>query len=371
MCARDLFEKVYGVPPMVEVGAPGRVNLIGEHTDYNGGFAMPIATTQTTKVAMRPNDGVEVRAASKQIDGGAVNVHRAGGTLGSFVSYVQGAYWALREAGYSVSPVDVAVSSDVPMGSGLSSSAALLVALLRAFRLTFDLRLSDLEVAKLAHRAERDFVGVPVGTLDQMASSLGSTESALLLNTLNLSYEKVPLPPDVELVVVDSGVRHSHASGGYRKRREECERAAKLLGVRWLCDAADYSGALPEWPQLDGLLRRRVRHVLSENQRVFTAAAAMRGGDVVTLGRCLDESHASLRDDFDVSTPAVDELVVALRSREGCLGARLTGGGFGGAVVAVTRRGAGERVASEGAAFYAARCPSVHPTVICPRLEAD
>src|SRR5690606_3939028 len=166
----------------------------------------------------------------------------------------------------TLSPVDVAVSSEVPIGSGLSSSAALLVAVLRAFRLTFALPLSDLDVAKLAHRAERDFVGVPVGTLDQMACSLGSTESALLLNTLNLSYEKVPLPPGLELVVVDSGVRHFHASGGYRQRREECERAAKLLGVRWLCDVRvpEKSGALPELSELDGLLRRRVRHVLSE-----------------------------------------------------------------------------------------------------------
>jgi len=264
------------------------------------------------------------------------------------------------------------VSSEVPIGSGLSSSAALLVAVLRAFRLTFALPLSDLDVAKLAHRAERDFVGVPVGTLDQMACSLGSTESALLLNTLNLSYEKVPLPPGLELVVVDSGVRHFHASGGYRQRREECERAAKLLGVRWLCDVRvpEKSGALPELSELDGLLRRRVRHVLSENQRVFTAAAAMREGDVVTLGRCLDDSHASLRDDFEVSTAEVEELVAALRSGEGCLGARLTGGGFGGAVVAVTRRGAGERVASAAADVYAQRCPGLHATVICPKLEA-
>ncbi len=369
MSAQSLFEEAFAIAPTVLAQAPGRVNLIGEHTDYNGGFAMPIALAQCTHVAMRLNGVGELRAASEQLDGGAVRIFRSADALGSFVSYVQGAYWALTEAGYPVSAVDVAVSSDVPIGSGLSSSAALVVATLRAFRQVFELDVTDLDIAKLAHRAEREFVGVPVGTMDQMACSLGDTQSALLLDTRSLSYEHVPLPVDTELVVVDSSVRHEHVTGGYRARRAECEQAAAALGVELLCDLGESVEALTDkehWQSLEQVLQRRVYHVLSENQRVFAAAAAMRDNDPERLGRCLDASHASLRDFFDVSTPEVDALVEALRREDGCLGARMTGGGFGGAVVALARRGMGERVANNGATRYAEQVPGVSPKVISP-----
>jgi galactokinase len=373
MSAESLFQAAFGGTPTALESAPGRVNLIGEHTDYNGGFAMPIAISQSTDVATRANGRAKSRAASEQIDIGAVKMFN-GELKGSFVSYVQGARWALEQAGQPVPPVDVAVSSTVPVGSGLSSSAALLVATLRSLRGTFALDLSDTEIARLAYRAEREFVGVPVGTLDQMACSLGSVDAALFLDTLTLEYEKIALPPDIELVVVDSGVRHHHASGGYRTRREECERAARALDVRWLCDLKTPMEELTSskaWQLLAGVLRRRARHVLSENQRVIEAAAAMRANDVVTLGRLFDASHASLRDDFEVSTPEVDALVAELRAVDDCIGARMTGGGFGGAVVALAWLGTGERVAQNAVARFSARFPQLQPKVISPFSRED
>lgn len=370
MSATHLFQRAFGMKPTHTASAPGRVNLIGEHTDYNGGHAMPIAIAQRTSVAMRVSGTPELRAVSEQVDQGIVKVFGEGAEKGDFVSYVQGAYWALQNAGYSVKAVDLAVSSDVPIGSGLSSSAALIVATLRAFRETCDLKLTDLEIAKLAHRAEREFVGVPVGTLDQMACSLGTEESALLLDTRSLHFELVPLPADTELVVVDSAVRHSHVSGGYRTRRAECERAAAILGVEWLCDLREPLSDLmagPGWQRLEQSLQRRVHHVLSENLRVFSAARAMRENDPVTLGQCLDASHQSLRDFFEVSTPEVDTLVDALRSVEGCFGARMTGGGFGGAAIALARKGAGETVAHQAAKRYESLIPDFTPRVISPK----
>lgn len=372
MSAETLFNERFGAPPSTVSSAPGRVNLIGEHTDYNGGFAMPIAIAQRTTVAAGKSGAGEVRAASAQFDDGAVRVFRKAEELGSFAAYVQGAYWVLEQAGYPVSPVDVAVSSDVPIGSGLSSSAALLVATLRALRELFDLELTDFDVATLAYRAEREFVGVPVGTMDQMACSLGKPECALLLDTRALTYEQLPLPPGTELVVIDSAVRHQHVSGGYGKRREECEQAASLLGVEWLCDLTqplEHLATSPTWRQLDQVLQRRVYHVLSENERVFTAATAMRNDDPVTLGRCLNASHASLRDFFDVSTPEVDELVDALRREEACFGARMTGGGFGGAVVALVSRGSAWQVARDAVKRYVSQVPHFTPTIISPMSQ--
>lgn len=369
MSAETLFNASFGAPPTIVSCAPGRVNLIGEHTDYNGGFAMPITIAQKTTVAMGKSSATEVRVASEQFDGGAIRVFRKAEELGSFAAYVQGAYWVLEQAGYPVIAVDVAVSSKVPIGSGLSSSAALLVATLRAFRELFALDLTDLEVATLAYRAEREFVGVPVGTMDQMACSLGKPDCALLLDTRALTYEQLPLPPGTELVIIDSAVRHQHVSGGYRKRREECEQAASLLGVEWLCDLTQplqHLAAGPSWRQLEHVLQRRVYHVLSENERVFTAATAMRNNDPMTLGRCLNASHASLRDFFDVSTPEVDELVDALRREDACFGARMTGGGFGGAVVALVRRGSAWQVAQEAVKRYVSQVSQYTPTIISP-----
>ncbi len=368
-----LFEAAFGGSPDVVVEAPGRVNLIGEHVDYNGGYVLPLAIAQSTKLALRLRDDGQLRAASAQFDEGVVRVSGdpAGG---SFVAHLMGAYWALRSAGHHVATADIAVDSEVPIGSGLSSSAALLVATLRAFREVGKLELSDLSIARLAHRAEREFVGVPVGTMDQMACSLGGQDCALFLNTDTLQFERIPMPKDVEVVVIDSGVRHEHASGGYRTRRSECEQAAALLGVARLCDlpsSQDPLMAWPGWSRLSATLQMRVRHVVAENRRVLRAVHAMRCENLSRLGYYLDKSHASLRDLFEVSTPQVDALVEATREASGCFGARMTGGGFGGAIVALASKGTGENVARTAVREYVARVPSAKPKVIMPTLAED
>jgi galactokinase len=332
--------------------APGRVNLIGEHTDYNGGFVLPMAIPQTTRVALARSDGDVARVASAAFRAGrgaAPATFRIGHEKrqGTWVDYVQGTVVALRAAGHRVSGFDALVTSSVPVGAGLSSSAALEVSLLRALRQAFDLAIDDVTIARVGRAAETDFVGAPVGIMDPMAASLADATTALFLDTRTLAFERLPLPHDVELLVIDSGVEHDHAVGGYRTRRAECERAAALLGVAELRDVS----AIPEGV-LPAPLDRRARHVVAENARVLAAVECLRAGDARRLGALFDASHASLRDDFEVSVPDVDRLVALAQADQDVLGARMTGGGFGGAIVALAKRGHARRAGARIARLY-------------------
>jgi galactokinase len=335
------FAAIFGGAPDVSASAPGRVNLIGEHTDYNDGYVLPVALARRTTVELARRGGARVRAWSEAAAATGVADYALGAERrrGDWVDYVQGVTRALAAAGHPVEGFDAHIDSAVPVGRGLASSAALEVALLRALRDAFGLDLDDVALARLGQRAEHDFVGAPVGIMDQMAASLGESAWALFLDTRALRWERVPLPDSVELVIIDSGISHRHASGSYGARRAECERAAALLGVRALRDVSpdDLSrvAALPE------PLNRRARHVVTENARVLDMVGALRAGDVVRCGRLLDETHASLRDDFEVSLPPIDRLVESARGQRGVYGARLTGGGFGGAIVALARAGEG------------------------------
>jgi galactokinase len=339
----------FGRAPDAVACAPGRVNLIGEHTDYTGGFVLPMAIPQTTEVAVaRRNDAVVQivtdafgrREASFSID--------AMQKVGDWIDYVQGTIAALHARGFVVRGFDATITSCVPVGSGLSSSAALEVALLRALREAFALPVDDLAIAVIGRAAETDFVGAPIGIMDQMASSLGDAESALFIDTRTLAYERIPVPRAIEVVVIDSGVSHEHATGDYATRRAECERATALLGASALRDVTDASAvaSLPE------PLARRARHVITENARVVEAASCMKSGDTRRLGQLLDASHASLRDDFEVSTADVDRLVAIAQRDEDVLGARMTGGGFGGAIVALAPRGRGQAAAERIVCVY-------------------
>jgi galactokinase len=338
------FPELFARPPEVESHAPGRVNLMGEHTDYNGGWVLPVATPMTTRAELAERDDRVVEAASED----APRHQRLGFRLGEerrggeWLDFIQGAVVALRARGIEVPGFSVRLCSDVPLGSGLSSSASLLVAVLRGLRTLCGFSLDDRELARVAHHAEKEFVGAPVGMMDPMAASLADARAALFLDARNLEFERVPLPARAELLVIDSGVSHRHADGDYRVRRRECEAAAAALGVPLLRDVSDRHAekiaALPE------TLRRRVRHVTSENARVLEAVAAMRAGDVGALGRLFDASHASQRDDFEVSVPAVDTLIQQARGHHRALGARLTGGGFGGAIVVLVQAGAAREV---------------------------
>ncbi len=340
----DAFRSWFGRPPDVVANAPGRVNLMGEHTDYNGGAVLPSVIPHRTTVALgRRSDGRMV--AHTTFDATRAEWlagHEA--RRGDCFDYVQGCTWALAEAGFELPGADIGITSTVPAGSGLASSAALEVALLRAFRELVRLPLDDVELAGLAHRAESAFVGVRVGIMDQMAVSLADAATALFLDTSTLVFERVPLPRRAELAVVDSGVRHAIVAGGYETRREECERAAALLGVDRLCalglDDLGRVARLP--PPLD----RRVRHVVREHARVAEAVRALGADDVERLGQLFLASHASQRDDYAVSVPEVDTLIDLACTERAVYGARLTGGGFGGSAVMLVARGHATDVAA-------------------------
>ena len=316
----------------VRESAPGRVNLIGEHTDYNGGYVLPMAIPQRTHVELRVRDDALVTARSEDIRGESTYALGAESCSGDWVDYVRGVTYFARKARFRIGGFDLGIRSAVPVGSGLSSSAALCVALLRALRAAFDLDLDDVKLALLAQQVETDFVGAPVGVMDQMASSLADERTALFLDTRTLAHERVALPPGIGILVVNSGIPHSHATGDYRTRRAECEEAARVLGVRQLRDATAAAVG-----RLSGKLLRRARHVVTENERVLAAVTALREGSGERLGRLFLESHASMRDDFEISIPEIDRLVEIAAADPCIFGARLTGGGFGGSIVAVAR----------------------------------
>lgn len=329
------FQQLFGRPPTVLAEAPGRVNLMGDHTDYSGGFVLPAAIPQTTRVELAPSGNRTVRVwSSLQRDTPPVQYELGREAAEDrWSDYVKGMSRVLADWGLP-SGFDARIVSDVPVGGGLSSSAALEIALGRALREAFALPISDVELAKAGRRAENDFVGAPVGIMDQMACSLASASVAIFLDTRSLDFEHVRLPSAAGLIVIGSGIAHRHAGGEYARRRRECEEAARLLGVTELRDADEAAVARAALPEPLG---RRARHVTSENRRVLEMVAALRAAELTRAGELLAESHASLRDDFDVSVPDIDALVEIATGVEGVYGARLTGGGFGGSIVAIAR----------------------------------
>jgi galactokinase len=341
--AADTFESRFGVAPTASAAAPGRVNLLGEHTDYNDGYVLPTAIPQTTRVelARSPDDRFRYYAADLDEE----STWRDGDPLpGGFARYVHGCVEVLRRRGDRVPPVLMRIESDVPIGSGLSSSAALEVSTLRGLRTLLGLTLDDVELALIAQRAEGEYAGVRTGVLDQMASSLCDREHMLFLDTLTLARRVLPLPAATEIVVLHSGVPRELADTAYNTRRAECEAAARALGVPSLRHVTDPARAAALTAPLD----RRARHVITENNRVLEAVTA----DAARFGALMNASHASLRDDYEVSIPALDTLVGALQAQPDVLGARLTGAGFGGACVALARAGAGQRVRATALEAY-------------------
>ncbi|TQF03698.1 galactokinase [Kitasatospora acidiphila] len=345
---RDEFERIFGAAPAGVWAAPGRVNLIGEHTDYNDGFVLPIALPHAVRLSAAPRTDGRLRLYSAQGDGRVTDLavaELAPGAVTSWASYPAGVVWALREAGHQVGGADLYLDSDVPTGAGLSSSAALECAVAVAYRDLHDLPLTGAELARLAQRAENAFVGVPCGVMDQMASACCTEGAALFLDTRDLSLRQVPFRPaeqGLELLVIDTRVKHDIGDGSYAAVRAGCERAAELLGLPALRDlpAAELAAAQPRLP---AELVPLVRHVVTENDRVLTAVELLDKGDFAALGPILTAGHASLRDDFRVSCAETD-LAVASAVEAGALGARMTGGGFGGSVIALVPRESTEQV---------------------------
>lgn len=367
------FADLFGRPPAVRAAAPGRVNLIGEHTDYNGGFVLPLTIPCRTTVELAPRPDATVRAWSADLPAnGAAGSFILGSETrtGTWLDYLQGITRVLGGDGWRLPGFDARIASTVPIGAGLASSAALEVALLRALRTAFSLSLSDLDLARIGQRAENEFVGAQVGIMDQVAASLGQPGSGLFLDTRDLSITQVPLPTGADIIAVDSGLKHDHASGAYNTRRAECEQAASLLGVPWLRDVDDPARVerLPE------PFRRRARHVVTENRRVLDTVHALRAGDLERVGSLLNASHASLRDDFEVSTPEIDLLVRLAQAESGVYGARLTGGGFGGAVLILAAGGVGDEVAARVSITYANQTglqPRTLPVWPAPTLQTE
>jgi galactokinase len=334
------FTDVFGKTAAVSAQAPGRVNLLGEHTDYNDGYVLPTAIPQTTSVSMRKNSRKLFAVYAAELEQ-AAQFTMESAPAEHFASYVYGCLRELRDHIFEAPPLDIHISSLIPIGVGLSSSAALEVATLRALRQLFSLRLDDVSIAQLAQRAEIRYAGVNCGIMDQMASSLADTRSMLFLDTRTLQRRVLPLPARAEILVVDSGVARSLAASKYNDRCAECQQAARLLGVKALRNVSDLA-AIEELPEP---LRRRARHVVRENNRVLRAVEPI---DAESFGELMNASHSSLRDDYEVSIAQQDRLVELLQNHSAVYGARLTGAGFGGACVALCVEGEahaiGERV---------------------------
>jgi galactokinase len=360
------FDELFGREATVRADAPGRVNLIGEHTDYSGGFVLPLAIPQRTRVEVSPRIGTLVRAWSANVNH-RIEEYRLGeeAPRHTWLDYVMGITLVLREAGYTLRGFDLRIESDIPLGSGLSSSAAIEVALLRALKETFDLEIDEVEIAIAGQRAENEFVGAPVGIMDQMAASLADESTALFLDTRSLDYERIPLPAAGELVVINSGISHRHAGGEYKTRRQECERAAELLGVHQLRDLDNQD--LWRLASLPDPLDRRARHVITENARVRSAVSSMRDSDLPRLGKLLYASHESLRNDYEVSISEIDLLVELAAEEPDVYGARITGGGFGGSVVILARQGTGRELGERIAAAYSKKTGETG-TVLVPTV---
>jgi galactokinase len=344
----------------MHASAPGRVNLIGEHTDYNQGFVLPAPLPLRAEVDLARRADRRVVVRSREMAAPDEYVLGEERQRGTWIDYAQGCTAMLREAGHTLGGMELSISSQVPLGSGLSSSAALEVALLRAIRSEFSLALDDVQLALLGQRAENVLVGAPVGAMDQLVASLGVLGSALFIDMQTLATRRIPLPR-ADLLVINSGIHHDHAAGDYRVRRAECERAARELGVGSLRELTVED--LSRIGKLPAPLDRRTRHVVSENARVLETVTALEAEDLIRVGQLFAASHESMRLDYEVSIPAIDTLVEIARMTASVYGARLTGGGFGGSIVALAERGAGPEAARQIAMQYQTRTRHI-PTVL-------
>ena len=327
--AAGAFKEKFAEPPDIVASAPGRINLIGEHTDYSGGFVLPCAIDRRVAVAVG-------RGGNELYSTDFGETRPLAGKDGSWADYPRAVVWAMGEAGHRPEPLRAAFAGNVPLGSGLSSSAAIEAATALALDSLFGLGLKRKELAMICQKAENGFVGVNSGIMDQYASLLCEAGAALLVDCRSLEAEPVPLDLEsagLALLVCDTRVERGLADTGYNQRREECERAAKTLGVGELRDARG-----EDLDRLSGAEKKRARHVVSENARVLDAVDALREEDFERFGRLMYASHASLRDDYEVSTPELDAFVT-LAEEAGAPGARLTGAGFGGCAIALARAG--------------------------------
>jgi galactokinase len=350
MRVAEAFRAAFGADPQTVWRGPGRVNLIGEHTDYNDGFVLPFAVPWGVSAAVTPRTDQTIRLLSLQSSGAPITL----ATRDDAEGWARYAVGVLAMLGDRVAGADIAVDGDVPQGAGLSSSAALEVAVASALNDVHGLGLTPMEIALLSQKAENDFVGMPCGIMDQAASALSEEGHALFLDCRSLASRNIPLDlaaDGLRLLIIDTQVHHEHAGGEYAKRRAECESAARKLGVPALRDVTDLAAALD---RLSGDERKRVMHVVTENHRVEALIGLLRAGQVTEIGALLNASHLSLRDQYEVSSPELDVAVEAA-FRGGARGARMTGGGFGGSAIALVPEDRLDSVEKSVSAAYAER----------------
>lgn len=352
------FVSRFAHAPTLIVRAPGRVNLIGEHTDYNDGFVLPAAIDRATYIAASPRTDKRIRVVAADLNEedefGIEHIERSG--MRPWSNYIRGMVKSLQAAGHVINGADMVITSTVPRGAGLSSSAALEVATGYTFQLFHNLNILGEELALMAQATENHFVGVNCGIMDQFIVTLGQANHALLIDCRDLSYQTVPLPTGTSVVICDSHIERSLASSAYNQRRAECDEAVEVLKqklptIKALRDVS--SEQLKEHGHLlSPVVRQRARHVVSENERVIAGVATLQAGNVAEFGRLMNASHASLRDDYAVSIPEMDALVASAQRVSGCYGSRLSGAGFGGCTVSLVASDAVERFRHEVAASY-------------------
>ncbi|MCB9010093.1 MAG: galactokinase, partial [Ardenticatenaceae bacterium] len=358
-----VFQQQFGTAPSIVVRAPGRVNLIGEHTDYNDGFVLPMAIDREIWIALQPRDDNQVSVHSldfgetavfhlssltQKPPAGSLNEQTQEKSLrevGQWAEYIKGVAWALQQNGYTLHGWEGVMAGNVPKGAGLSSSAALELATARAFQQVSGFAWDAPQMAKLGQLAENKWVGVNCGIMDQMISAAGQAGHALLIDCHSLETQAVPLPPALDgsetaVVILDTTTRRGLVDSAYNERRQQCETAAEFFGVKALRDVS-ISEFLAEADNLAPLTRQRARHVITENLRTLNAAKAMQNADALLLGQLMNESHVSMRDDFEITNEALNVMVAAAQAQPACYGARMTGGGFGGCAVALVH---GEQV---------------------------
>jgi len=351
------------------VRSPGRVNLIGEHTDYNDGFVLPMAIDRAVWIGLRPRDDRRVVVQSIDFDQRAeFSLDQLSHDESGWPEYLKAVAWSLGEAGYELAGWEGVLMGDVPLGAGLSSSAALEMATARAFSAAAGWSWEPARMAQLAQRAENEWVGVACGIMDQLVSGCGVEGHALLIDCRSLELEAVPLPPGVAVVVLDTGTRRGLVDSAYNERRSQCSAAAEFFRVKALRDV-DVDLFQRTSADLDEVTRRRAFHVITENERTLRAAEAMRRGEAQALGVLMNQSHVSLRDDYEVSCDTLDAMVECASAHPACYGARMTGAGFGGCAVALIDAEAADDFVQKTTEAYQQRT-SMEPAVYVCRATA-
>ena len=360
----EKFQQRFGEPPAHVIRAPGRVNLLGEHVDYNDGFVLPIAIDRATWLAFSPSDTDQTMLVAPDVsdevsftpDTLSAKTDSAGESLPTWALYPAGVMWALKEAGLKAPALKGVYSSNVPQGSGLSSSASVEMAFVLAWQTLGEWQLLPMERALLGQQAENQYVGVNCGIMDQFASACGEQNRLLHLDCRSLEWHTLPLPNDVAIVIADTRMRRELTSGEYNKRRADCEEAVRILstelpGIKSLRDVSvdsfnQFAHLLPE------RVEKRARHVVEEIERTQRAIPLLEQGNMLEFGKLINQCHASLRDLYEVSIPELDTMVKIAQSLPGCYGARLTGAGFGGCTVNLVARGQADTFSKALAAGY-------------------